>query len=626
MTLPRRLGDRYELGETLGFGGMSEVYRACDVRLHRDVAVKVLRADLARDPGSYLRFRREAQNAGALNHPAIVAVYDTGVTETTTGAVPYIVMEFVDGITLRDTVRDDGPMEPVHAIEVIADACQALDFSHQHGIIHRDVKPANIMISTTGAVKVMDFGIARTLTDTTGGNRLTQTAAIIGTAHYLSPEQARGETVDRRSDVYSLGCVFYELITGEPPFVGDSPVAVAYQHVREDPVAPSQRRAGGISLDLDAVVLKALAKNPENRYQSAAEMRTDLIRLHVGDAPHATKVFTATERTGFESSPQVIGRWPHRSIRNPQPGRGQSVRRWLTAVALAAILTAVATVAIKAHDGRNQAVRVPDVHGQAQQDAVATLQNLGFKIRGPVPRPDPSVPVGHVIGTVPGAHIALAGGDEITVTVSSGPAPPEQRAVPVCSNLTITDCVRRLAEGGFTRSKPLPIPSATVLPHVVISTDPGSGQISAVTNTITVVVSTGPETRRVPDVSGQALAQATMNLKTAGFPIALTGPVDSVLPQGQVVSTDPPAGTNLSVWSAVMMRVSRGNQFLMPNVIGRTYVDVVPFLEGLGYVGALLNGGDVPGSEDDRNRVVRQDPPAGTAVTRDGVITLDYGS
>ncbi len=238
MTTPQHLSDRYELGEILGFGGMSEVHLARDLRLHRDVAIKVLRADLARDPSFYLRFRREAQNAAALNHPAIVAVYDTGEAETATGPLPYIVMEYVDGVTLRDIVHTEGPMPSKRAIEVIADACQALNFSHQHGIIHRDVKPANIMISKTGAVKVMDFGIARALAD---ANSVTQTAAVIGTAQYLSPEQARGEKVDARSDVYSLGCVLYEILTGEPPFVGDSPVAVAYQHVREDPVPPSQR-------------------------------------------------------------------------------------------------------------------------------------------------------------------------------------------------------------------------------------------------------------------------------------------------------------------------------------------------------------------------------------------------
>lgn len=299
MTTPQHLSDRYELGDILGFGGMSEVHLARDLRLHRDVAVKVLRADLARDPSFYLRFRREAQNAAALNHPAIVAVYDTGEAETPSGPLPYIVMEYVNGFTLRDIVHTDGPMAPTRAIEIIADACQALNFSHQNGIIHRDVKPANIMISTTNAVKVMDFGIARAIADS--GNSVTQTAAVIGTAQYLSPEQARGDSVDARSDVYSLGCVLYEILTGEPPFTGDSPVAVAYQHVREDPIPPSERHEG-IFAELDAVVLKALAKNPDNRYQTAAEMRADLVRVHNGEAPEAPKVLTGAERRSLTTS------------------------------------------------------------------------------------------------------------------------------------------------------------------------------------------------------------------------------------------------------------------------------------------------------------------------------------
>ena len=365
MTTPQHLSDRYELGEILGFGGMSEVHLARDLRLHRDVAVKVLRADLARDPSFYLRFRREAQNAAALNHPAIVAVYDTGEAETPNGPLPYIVMEYVDGVTLRDIVHTDGPMPPQRAIEIIADACQALNFSHQHGIIHRDVKPANIMISKTGAVKVMDFGIARAIADS--GNSVTQTAAVIGTAQYLSPEQARGETVDARSDVYSLGCVLYEILTGEPPFVGDSPVAVAYQHVREDPIPPSQRHPG-ISPELDAVVLKSLAKNPDNRYQTAAEMRADLIRVHSGEAPDAPKVLTDAERTSLLASdgsardrtPPTEQLPPHQP-RYVERDRGQSVGRWLIAVAVLAVLTVVVTIAINMFGGNTRDVQVPDV-------------------------------------------------------------------------------------------------------------------------------------------------------------------------------------------------------------------------------------------------------------------------
>ena len=405
MTTPEHLSERYELGEILGFGGMSEVHMGRDTRLHRDVAVKVLRADLARDPSFYLRFRREAQNAAALNHPAIVAVYDTGEAQTAAGPLPYIVMEYVDGVTLRDIVHNEGPMPPRRAIEVIADACQALNFSHTHGIIHRDVKPANIMISKTGAVKVMDFGIARALADS---NSVTQTAAVIGTAQYLSPEQASGEPVDARSDVYSLGCVLYEMLTGEPPFVGDSPVAVAYQHVREDPVPPSERHAN-VTPELDAVVLKALAKNPENRYQTAAEMRADLVRVHNGEAPEAPKVLTGAERTSMltaapvrhsDATDELPRQKPHYVSTGDEGDGRSSVARWLVAVAVLAVLTVAVTIAINVFGGNTRDVQVPDVAGQASADAIAALQNRGFKTRT-LQKPDSTVPPDHIIDTDP---------------------------------------------------------------------------------------------------------------------------------------------------------------------------------------------------------------------------------
>ena len=262
-------------------------------------------------------------------------------------------MEYVDGVTLRDIVHTEGPMPPQRAIEVIADACQALNFSHQHGIIHRDVKPANIMISKTGAVKVMDFGIARALAD---ANSVTQTAAVIGTAQYLSPEQARGEKVDARSDVYSLGCVLYEILTGEPPFVGDSPVAVAYQHVREDPVPPSQRH-NGISPELDAVVLKALAKNPDNRYQIG---RGDARRPGAGAQRRGAGGAEGAHRRRTHLAAVVdAGAAPHRAHRpgrapaarlSREDERSGSVGRWLIAVAVLAVLTVVV-------DARDQHVR-----------------------------------------------------------------------------------------------------------------------------------------------------------------------------------------------------------------------------------------------------------------------------
>ena len=304
MTQRRLLGGRYELGGVVGRGGMAEVYRARDIRLGRIVAVKTLRADLARDPSFQARFRREAQSAASLNHPSIVAVYDTGEDMVGPTPVPYIVMEYVDGRTLRDLLRDGRRLLPERALEITAGVLRALDYSHRNGIVHRDIKPGNVMLTRAGDVKVMDFGIARAVSDAQA--TMTQTAQVIGTAQYLSPEQARGERVDARSDLYSTGCLLYELLTGRPPFTGDSPVAVAYQHVRENPIPPS-RVDPEIPAWADSIVLKAMAKDPGNRYQSAGEMRDDIQRALQGmpvAAPTRMDAYQGTRRMG---SPP---RWP----------------------------------------------------------------------------------------------------------------------------------------------------------------------------------------------------------------------------------------------------------------------------------------------------------------------------
>jgi serine/threonine-protein kinase len=625
MTTPQHLSDRYELGDILGFGGMSEVHLARDIRLHRDVAVKVLRADLARDPSFYLRFRREAQNAAALNHPSIVAVYDTGEAETPSGPLPYIVMEYVDGVTLRDIVHTDGPLPPRRAIEIIADACQALNFSHRAGIIHRDVKPANIMISTTNAVKVMDFGIARAIADS--GNSVTQTAAVIGTAQYLSPEQARGETVDARSDVYSLGCVLYEILTGEPPFSGDSPVAVAYQHVREDPIPPSKRHAG-ISADLDAVVLKALAKNPDNRYQTAAEMRADLVRVHNGEAPDAPKVFTDAERTSLlaATGPSVGGPrsdpLPRQNLdRVDRDDTGGSVGRWVVAVAVLAVLTIVVVIAFNTLGGGARDVQVPDMRGEVSADAIAALQNRGFKTRT-LQKPDSSIPPDHVISTDPGANASVGAGDEITINVSTG---PEQREVPDVSSLSYSDAVTKLKAAGFSKFKQANSPSTPELSGKVIGTNPPANQTSAITNVITVVVGSGPETKQVPDVAGQNVDLAQKNLTVYGFTKLTQTQVDSTRTAGEVIGTNPPKGQTVPIDSIIELQVSKGNQFAMPDLTGMFWTDAEPRLRALGWMGVLDKGPDVDAGGSQSHRVVYQNPPAGAGVNRDGIITLKFG-
>jgi serine/threonine-protein kinase len=616
MTTPQHLSDRYELGDILGFGGMSEVHLARDVRLHRDVAVKVLRADLARDPSFYLRFRREAQNAASLNHSSIVAVYDTGEAETPEGPLPYIVMEYVEGVTLRDIVHNDGPMEPRQAVEVIADACEALNFSHTNGIIHRDVKPANIMISKAGAVKVMDFGIARALADT--GNRLTRTSAVIGTAQYLSPEQASGESVDARSDVYSLGCVLYEMLTGKPPFVGDSPVSVAYQHVRKDPVRPSKRN-DAISSELDAVVLKALAKNPENRYQSAADMRTDLIRVHSGETPDAPKLFTDAERSNLLST--APSRRGALQATEPIPARSRSIRRWVIAVAMLAVLAIVVTVGFTVFGARD--ARVPDVHGQSLDAARTALENAGFKIDVQT-KPDSTVRQGDAINTEPDANSMASTGDVVTINVSTGVT---QVQVPDCATLSYQECASKLEDAGFDKVEQASKASTPEEKDRVVETSPPANSTATITNEITVFVGSGPGTAPVPPMpAGATWDIARQVLGAAKFTKPIQIPVDGLEPAGQVMGTVPPAGTVAPLDDPVQVQVSKGNQIPTPDLTGKFFTDLDPILKAAGFTGTPAYGGEVPGQDKDRYRVVRQDPPPGAGVNRDGTITLYYGS
>ena len=319
----RSLGGRYELEEELGSGGMATVYKGTDRVLGRTVAVKVLSPTYARDQAFVARFRREAQAAARMNHPGVVNVYDTGSDDGT----HFIVMEYVQGRTLAEILKSERRLMPDRAAEIGEDVAAALSFAHGQGIVHRDIKPANIMVTSTGDVKVMDFGIARALTS---GDTLTQTATVLGTATYLSPEQAQGEPVDARSDIYSLGVVLYEMLTGQPPFAGDSAVSVAYKHVREEPTHPTQLDST-IPTGIEAVTLKALAKNPENRYQSADEMGADLHRARTGQKVLATPVLSvdktaamtrqATVAACASLAPMNAPRTPNRVTMEWRPSR-----------------------------------------------------------------------------------------------------------------------------------------------------------------------------------------------------------------------------------------------------------------------------------------------------------------
>jgi serine/threonine-protein kinase len=402
---------------------------------------------------------------------------------------------------------------------------------------------------------------------------------------------------------------------------------VAYQHVREDPIPPSQRHEG-ISADLDAVVLKALAKNPENRYQTAAEMRADLVRVHNGEPPEAPKVLTEAERSSLLASTHPSdSAGPHT---DPLPrqdldfGRDRgpgSVSRWVIAVAALAVLTVIVTILINTFGGGLRNVQVPDVRGQASADAIAALQNHGFKTRTQQ-KPDSTVQPDHVIGTDPGANAKVGAGDLITINVSTG---PEQREVPDVSSLSYASAVKKLKSAGFGRFKEVLSPSTPEMKDKVIGTNPPANQTSAITNEIAVIVGSGPSTKQVPDVAGQTADLAQKNLTVYGFSKFSQAAVDSPRPAGDVIGTNPPAGATVPVDTVIELQVSKGNQFIMPDLSGLVWTDAYPQLQSLGWTGVLVKGADVDAGGDKHNRVVFQSPAPGQGVNKDGPITLKFG-
>ncbi|SHN88027.1 serine/threonine protein kinase [Geodermatophilus obscurus] len=560
MTTPQVLGERYEIGGVLGRGGMAEVHLGRDLRLGREVAVKVLRSDLARDPSFQVRFRREAQAAASLNHPAIVAVYDTGEDRSSSGATPYIVMEYVEGETLRDVLRREGVLSPQRAMDFAADICAALDFSHRNGIVHRDVKPGNVMVTPEGTVKVMDFGIARAVSDSAA--TMTSTAAVIGTAQYLSPEQARGESVDARSDVYSVGCLLYELVTGAPPFTGDSPVSVAYQHVREDPRLPSSVNPA-IPPELDAILLKALSKNPANRYQSAAEMRNDLLRAMAGQPVEATPVMGDAEKTAIIGAPPGgygDGDWDDEDDDAARKRR----RNRIIAAVIAGVLVLGGVIAVALLIGSDGAeeptetptatqVSVPNMAGQDQATATQTLEAAGLTV-GTVTTQvtDDESQIDTVLGTDPASGTQVDRGSTVDLVVGVGPDTIE---VPAVIGLDVDRAEATLANAGFDDVQTEEIDSLSPVDQVVDVT-PGEGQAVDPTTTVTLQVSDGDA--EVPDVTGQQQAAATQALRSAGFTNVSPEQVESDRPEGTVVATDPTGGEQASAGDPITLQVSSG--------------------------------------------------------------------
>ncbi|WP_345762712.1 Stk1 family PASTA domain-containing Ser/Thr kinase [Diaminobutyricibacter sp. McL0608] len=509
----RLLAGRYQVGELIGRGGMSDVHRGTDTRLGRTVAIKLLKPSLATDPAFRTRFRQEAQAAARMAHPTIVRVFDAG-EETVRepngheAQLPFIVMEYVDGVLLKDLIKA-GPLDADEAVRIVEGILTALEYSHRAGVVHRDIKPGNIMITKAGQVKVMDFGIARAISDSSA--TVAQTTAILGTASYFSPEQAKGESVDARTDLYSTGVVFFEMLTGRPPFRGDTPVAVAYQHVSETPVAPSSINHK-VSPALDVVVLHALSKDRFERYQTAAEFRADVETAGAGHVPIHKEVDPLSE-TLFGAPPSVVS-GPEAAFR--QLAEDQSMVRtqrrppviwiWAGIAVMAVVVVAVLAWVLRlapTNELPPTSRAVPALAGQTIDQATATLEKDKLKWTQ-AQESSATYPEGQVVRTDPAAGIILSTGDTVTIYVSTG---KKSVAVPDVHNMTEANAKAALTAAGFTLGPVTTQNSPNVAANVVISTDPAANANAHEGDPIGLTVSSGKVT--LTDLVGQSIQAAT---------------------------------------------------------------------------------------------------------------------
>ena len=629
------LGGRYELDQIIGRGGMAEVWRARDLRLIRDVAIKRLRIDLASDPTFQARFRREAQSAAGLNHPNIVAVYDTGEERDTKSdvMVPYIVMELVEGVTLREVLRDGRKIVPNRALEFTAGVLDALSY----GIIHRDIKPANVMLTPAGTVKVMDFGIARAVADTSA--TMTQTAAVIGTAQYLSPEQARGEKVDQRSDLYSVGCLLYELLCSEPPFKGDSPVSVAYQHVRETPVPPSQRDPE-VTPAMDAIALKALAKSPADRYQDAREFREDILRALNGQPVMAafssptempTTVMPSSARRAAPptampaaaDSPadtSVNGAVDTLEDEDQQKKRKRLVVTLSVLAGLLVIALAATAYMVLANPGAPRQVTVPNVVGSDQATAESALKEQGFASKVENVESD-DANKGKVTASDPASGTQAAFGSTVTLKVGQGPT---QLEIPSdLKGKSFDDAKSQLQKAGFTGKitkedmKPAD-EAADAVKGQVQESDPVLGQKAAPDHDITLKIATG--TSPVPDFTGKTLDEAQSLATNAGFQVTLKSSEGETSQQdaGKIFRQTPDEGTALDRKTGritVTIAKAAPTTANMPDLKGKTADEARQEFKNAGFTVPLtINYSDT--NEHEPNKVFSQTVQPGQALDR----------
>jgi serine/threonine-protein kinase len=618
--MPERVyTNRYEIIRHLAQGGMAEVYLAHDQLLDRKVALKVLFPEYARDPAFVQRFRREAQAAANLNHPNIVAVFDWGEDDGTY----FIVMEYVEGRSLRDAIHAEGPLYPNLAADLASDIAGALGFAHRNGVVHRDVKPGNILLTPQGQVKVTDFGIARAGGASEG---LTQTGSVMGTATYFSPEQAQGLPVDARSDVYSLGVVLYEMVCAVPPFSGDSPIAVAYKHVREEPPRPTVVNPD-VPRELEEIILTSLAKTPEERYPSADDLRADLARFRRGEQPNAVPalVVPAVPVSGTEPTtvtPRAVDRTRMQPVAPPPAQKKRSA--WPFVLALVALLAVLAGLGYLLADqlkgsGGGGTVTVDDYVGLTLDKATLLIERAGLEAT-PTFEINDRIPENEVFRQEPDRGTKVDKGDEVKLTVSQGRG---KVTVPDVSGKSVSDAEAILEDAGFEVDQRQEA-SDTVDKGKVTRTEPAANTMAERGTEVVVFESTGAQVVKVPDVTGQSSVSASNQLGAAGFKVDPVTEASDTVEANTVIRTEPEAGTDAPKGSTVRMVVSSGQEEVrVPSVVGLTQSEATNVLQDAGFQVAVDEATVL--NPTSSGRVISQTPTAGSRVAKGSTVRITVG-